>query len=406
MAGAYPSMMGSRLRRIRRAHGTSLRTLAEQIGTSPAYLSQVESGRRALDRHSMIIALATALGSSPDMFTTLPVPAPGNGAVDSAIEAVRQALLAVGVHRPGGRPAALDALQARVAATVAAHRCGERPGETGAAIAALIRDLHSSLDAPGPGADAGSAGLRELVVRFHAHATQGWLRVVGAPVDLRLQVGTLTHRLAQDIGTAAAQVLSASSGLPAMISAGLLDLARQELDAIDVAPTTPESARLAGLLAVSAGLLAAVDSRPDDAAAGFDRAAQLAERADPGGCSGASAMGFGPATVALWRMYGLLDVGDHPQAVQVGAGLRPLDSLSRLGRADYWVTYARALARRPGRRAQAGHALRHAEQLCPLRLYRDPFARDLLTELLTRSPNGASDQDLRDLARRAGLVGA
>lgn len=393
MAGAYPSMMGSRLRRIRQAHGTSLRTLAEQVGASAAYLSQVESGRRALDRHSMIMALAAALGSSPDMFTMLPVPAPGNGGVDSAIEAVRQALLAVGVCRPGGQPAALDALHLRVAATVEAHRSGERPGETGTAIAALIRDLHSTLDA-----DAGSTELRELVVRFHAHAGQGWLRVVGAPVDLRLQVGNLTHRVAQELGSATGLVLAAAGGLSAMISGGLLDLARAELDSIDVPATGRESAQLAGLLAMCAGLLAAVDSRPADAAAAFDQAAQLAESA-----GGRFAMEFGPATVAVWRMYGLLDIGDYPQAVHVGASLHPLDPLSRLGQADYWVTYARALARRPGRRDHAGHALRHAEELYPLRLYRDPFARDVLTELLARSPNGAADQDLRDLAHRAGL---
>ena len=396
MAGASPSIMGSRLRGIRQAHGTSLRALTEMVGVSAAYLSQVESGRRALDRHSMIMALAEALGSSPEVFTALPVPAPGNGGVDSAIEAVRQALLAVGVRRPGGQLVAPAALQVRVEATINGHRCGERLGEVGVAIAAIIRDLHSALDA-------GSTGLCELVVRFHAHATQDWLRVVGAPVDLRLQVGNLTHRLAQDIGTAAALVLAASSRLWAMISAGLLDLARAELDAIDIPTTSPESTQLAGLLAMCTGLLAAVDSRPADAAAAFDQAAELAERTDAGS-SGET--GFGPATVALWRMYALLDVGDYAQAAHIGTGLHPLDPLSRLGQADYWVTYARALARRPGRRDHAGEALRRAEELCPIRLYRDPFARDLITELLARSPNGAADQDLRDLAQRARVVSA
>ena len=44
MPGTCPSMMGSRLRRIRQAQGISLRVLAETVGVSAAYLSQVEWG--------------------------------------------------------------------------------------------------------------------------------------------------------------------------------------------------------------------------------------------------------------------------------------------------------------------------------------------------------------------------
>ena len=42
---------------------------------------------------------------------TLPVPAPGNGPTDGAINAVRLALLAVGHNRPGGESQRVDALR-------------------------------------------------------------------------------------------------------------------------------------------------------------------------------------------------------------------------------------------------------------------------------------------------------
>lgn len=398
VARAYPSMMGTRLRRIRQAHGASLRALADTVRTSASYLSQVESGQRALDRHSMILALADALGTMPEAFTTLPVPAPGNGGVDQALEAIRQAVLGVHYRRPGGQVCTLEALRDRTTATVHAQRSGQRTGAVGTDIAELIRDLYSSIeDSP----DSGE--LLELAVLVHTQAALEWLRVAGAPVGLRLQLANLAHRAARDLGTPAALGMASCGGLPSMISAGILELARAELDAIDISPTGPEATRLAGLLALCRALVAAVEARPADAAALYTEAGQLAEDAGAGDALG---MRFGPATVALWHMYGLLELGDYKQAARLGAGLRVLDTLSPLEQADYWVTYARSLARRPGRRDDAGLALRRAEELCPYRLYRDPFGRDLLAELLNRSPNGGGDQDLRALAQRAALVSA
>jgi hypothetical protein len=132
------------------------------------------------------VALAGALGISPSELIGLPVPAPDNGGTDSAIEAVRQALLAVGHRRPGGQVLPVEALRGRVAATIDAPcRCG-RPGEVGATLAVLIRDLHSSIVA---GRD--TVELLDLAVLLHTQATAGWLRVVGAAVDLRSQAVVL-----------------------------------------------------------------------------------------------------------------------------------------------------------------------------------------------------------------------
>jgi hypothetical protein len=93
-----------------------------------------------------------------------------------------------------------------------------------------------------------------------------------------------------------------------MITAGTFDLALAELDAVTVPTDTPEATQLAGMIALSRSLLAAVDSRPGDVAAPFEQAVELAKRTGEGNAYG---MGFGPTTVGLWRMYGQLDVGDY-----------------------------------------------------------------------------------------------
>ncbi|HWR46367.1 MAG TPA: helix-turn-helix transcriptional regulator [Pseudonocardiaceae bacterium] len=389
-------LIGRRLREIRHAHGTSLRAVAGLAGISPSHLSQMESGIRALDRHCLIVALADALGTSPPELTTLPVPAPGNGGTDSAIEAVRQALLAVGHQRPGGQVVPVEALRAQVAGTVDAYCRCDLPGEVGVALSGLVRDLHSSIAA---GRD--TAELLDLAMLLHTQVTAGWLRIVGAPVDLRAQAVVLAGQAARELDTPTALGLAAWGGLHVMITAGTFDLALAELDAVTVPTDTWESMQLAGMLAMCRSLLAAVDSRPEDVAAPFEQAMELAERTGEGNAYG---MGFGPTTVGLWRMYSCLDVGDYAQAVRIGDGLHPEAHLPPLGRADYWVTYGRALARVRGRRDDAVVALQRAEEISPYRLCRDFFATGVIAELIAWFREDSVDRELRGMAHRAGLL--
>jgi transcriptional regulator with XRE-family HTH domain/tetratricopeptide (TPR) repeat protein len=54
--------MGARLRALRHRRGMSLEVLAGLSGKSAAYLSMIENGKRPLDRYSLIVSLAEALG--------------------------------------------------------------------------------------------------------------------------------------------------------------------------------------------------------------------------------------------------------------------------------------------------------------------------------------------------------
>jgi transcriptional regulator with XRE-family HTH domain len=167
--GARP--IGRRLRQVRQTRRKSLRVVAGLAGISSSHLHRIETGVRPLDNLTLILALANALQVAPSELVTLPVPAPGNGPTDGAINAVRLALLAVGHNRPGGQAQPVEALRKRVAAVVDAYCQCDRNGVVGAGRPSLIRDLHTSI---ATGRDV--AELLDLAVLLHSHATVGWLR--------------------------------------------------------------------------------------------------------------------------------------------------------------------------------------------------------------------------------------
>jgi transcriptional regulator with XRE-family HTH domain len=283
--------IGARVRMIREARGKSLRVIAGLAGMSTTQLWRIEHGKYALDGLSEIVALANALQIAPSELVRLPVPAPANGPTDSAVEAVRSALLAVGRNRPGGQVVPLDVLRARVIATLGAHYSCRHDNEVGATLPGLIRDLHTSIAA---GRDV--ARLLELAVLLHSGATPGWLRVAGAPLDLRAQAVQLAHQAAQHRDSPAALGLAAWGGLHVLLSAGEFGLAQAELDSVTVPTDSPESMQLAGMLALSRSLVAAADSRPGDVTAPLEVATELAERTGDGN---AFWMGFGPTNAGF-----------------------------------------------------------------------------------------------------------
>ncbi|MGH8574949.1 MAG: helix-turn-helix domain-containing protein, partial [Gammaproteobacteria bacterium] len=181
--------IGRRVRQIRYARRKSQRVVAGLAGISASHLSRIESGERALDRRSLIVALANALQVSPAELTALPVPAPANGHSDAAVGALRLALMAVGRHRPGGQVLGIEELRAR-ADVVEGFDYQRR----GIELPGLIADLHSSLAA---GRDV--AELLELAVMTHAQTVRGWLLVVGAPLDLRWQAAMLARQAAETL---------------------------------------------------------------------------------------------------------------------------------------------------------------------------------------------------------------
>jgi transcriptional regulator with XRE-family HTH domain len=382
--------IGARLRQIRNSRKKSLRVIAGLAGISKSKLSLIERGEIALDSRAEIVALANALRIAPSELTELPVPAPANGHADSAVDAVRLALMAIGRQRPGGQVVSVEELRAR------AHAIEGADFESrGVALPGLIRDLHNTLAA---GRDV--AELLDLAVLVHAQTTRGWLYVVGAPLDLRREAATLAQRMAQERDDPTALGVAAWGAVIEMVAAGAFDLAQDELNSVTVPMNSPESMQLAGMLALSGSLVAAADRRPGDVDAALEYAAELAQRTGQGN---AYLMGFGPTNVGLWRMAAALEIRDYERAATIAEGLNPKAHPSRERRATYWMDYGRALARLRGRQDDAVRALRIAEELFPMRVLRNPFARDVIGELVARSRRDAVGRELRGMAYRAGL---
>ena len=187
--------IGARARMIREARGKPLRVVAELAGMNRMKLSRIERGVYPLDSLSEIVALANALQIAPSELVRLPIPAPANGGTDAAINAVRTAVTAVSRDRPGGLVMPAEVLRERVTAVLDAHY-DLASSQVGAALPGLIRDLHTSIAV---GRDV--AQLLDLAVLLHAGVTVGWLRVAGAPLDLRSEASLLALRAAQNRDT-------------------------------------------------------------------------------------------------------------------------------------------------------------------------------------------------------------
>ncbi len=305
--------------------------------------------------------------------------------------------MAVGRHRPSGQVLPVQALRARLQELlVTARQC--RQAEVASALPALIRDVHTSI---ATGRDV--AELLDLAVMLHVQGVSHWLREAGAPIDLRRENDiTLAYRLAEWRDTPAALGLATYGATRVTLAAGAFDLAAVDLASVEVPTTTGQSAQLAGMLALSHSLVATAGSHPADADAALEHAGELAARTGEGTAYG---LGFGPTNVGLWRMESALEIGDHELVTALAEGLNPDVHPYRSRKSAYWRDYGRGLAHLRGRHDDAVRALRRAETIHPHRVLRDPFVRDTLAVLLRHSRRGSlADQELRGMARRAGLL--
>ncbi|MGH3806841.1 MAG: helix-turn-helix domain-containing protein [Pseudonocardiaceae bacterium] len=390
--------IGQRLRQVRNSRGKSLRVVAGLAGISKSQLSEFERGECALDSLRRIVALANALEIAPSELTRLPVPAPANGHTDGAIEAIRRALEAIGQELPGGLVLTVGVLRDRVEQLYEMRRhCQLAP--VGAALPALIRDLHTSLAA---GRDL--AELLPLTAIAHVFLTGTWLRDAGAPADLRRQAAALARDAAREHGEVATRAVATYGTVSALTESGMFDLARAKLDSLTLPAVTPETAGLVGGLMLTCALVAALEGRPGDVAAPMDIAAELAERfGEPVRAYDDFGFAFGPTDVGLYRMDLALEAGEPDRALSIAEGVHPQRHPWATRQAAYWVHCGRALARVRGHRDDAVMALRRAELISPHHVHRNPFVREVLAELLARARRDAVGRELRGMAYRAGL---
>ncbi|MGW4586369.1 helix-turn-helix domain-containing protein [Amycolatopsis thermoflava] len=385
---------GNTLRQIRHARGKSLAVVAGLAGISPSYLSRLESGERALDRRSLIVALANALEVAPSEITGAAIATPREAEEDRALSEVRLALLAVSLNEPRGEVQPVEQLRARVAGIVAATNDAQAD-TVGAALPALIRDLHTTRNA-----HRHEREVLHLLTLAHMQGTQAWLAMVGAPMDLAWQAATLARQAAEELDEPAPLAIAAYGTSMGLLSAGAFDLAAQTITAVELPLVTPEDLQLAGSLALASSLVASAQKDAAERAAALEHAAELAERT---GETNVMGFGFGPSNVGVWRMQGALEAGDHAEAARIAETVNPDALTVRARQAVYWRDRGRALARLPRQRDTAVMMLRRAEAISPEHVRRHPFTLSVVAELVAKAKRDAVGRELRGLAYRAGL---
>ncbi|WP_104477774.1 helix-turn-helix transcriptional regulator [Actinokineospora auranticolor] len=391
------SDIGRRLRQIRNARGKSLAVVAGLAGISPSYLSRLESGQRALDRRSLIVALAQALDVAPNEITSASLLAtPGEPEEDRAVGAVRLALFAAGMGASQGRACGLAELDARANALLDKQRECDY-ATVGARLPDLINDLHTSLAV---GKD--EREILRLLVITHVQGTQAWLGDIGAGQDLAWQAATLAAAAAQDLNEPASLAISGFGTAFGLIGASGFDLANKVVADTDPGTGLGDDEReMSGMLTLTRSLIAASQGRHAERLAALDHAADLAAHTGEGN---AFWFGFGPSNVGVWRMSVALEAGEHAEAARVAATVNPDALPSPTRRSAYWREYGRALARLPNHRNEAVLMLRRAERISPARVHRNPFMHSVLAELLARARDDAIGRELRGLAYRSGLL--
>jgi len=386
--------MGQTLRQIRRARGKSLATIAGLAGISTSYLSRLESGDRALDRRSLIVALANALEVAPSEITQTAITTAGELEEDRSLNAVRLALLSISMGQPGGQVVPLEVLGQRVTRILTAQRDCDY-ALVGAELPALIRDLHTTLGAGREGRD-----LLRLVVITHIQGTQAWLGDIGASLDLAWHAVTLAQHAAERLDEPLYGAVTAFGTAFGLIGAGGFDLAARTLTSADPGTETSEGMQVSGMLTLTSSLVMAAQGNGGERYAALDHAADLAVRTGDGN---AMWFGFGPSNVGVWRMSVALEAGEHAEAAKIAETVNPeaLPSPTRVS--AYYREYGRALARLPKQRDAAVMMLRRAELISPARIHRHPFMRSVLAELLAKAKRDSVGRELRGMAYRAGL---
>ncbi|SEP74448.1 Transcriptional regulator, contains XRE-family HTH domain [Lentzea xinjiangensis] len=388
------SDIGHRLRQIRHARRKSLAVIAGLAGISTSYLSRLESGARALDRRSLIAALANALEVAPSEITGPGVVSPGQLEEDRSLNAVRLALVAVSMNDPRGEVVPVEVLSSRANALFEAQReC--RYAEVGAALPALIRDLHTTL-----AAGRGVEPVLRLLALTHVQGTQAWLMDIGANMDLGWHAVTLAQQAAARIDDPLSHAVSAFGTAFGLMGAGAFELAAQALSVPDLGTETNDAMEASGMLALTSSLVAAASGNEGQREAALENAADLAAHTGEGN---ALWFGFGPSNVGVWRMSVALEAGDHAEAARIATTVTPEALPSPTRRSAYWREYGRALAHLPRRHEDAVTMLRRAEQISPARIHRHPFMRSVLAELLTKAKRDSVGRELRGMAYRAGL---
>ncbi len=362
--------VGERIAIYRRRRGLSQVALANLIGRSEAWMSQVERGIRHVDRLSIIIRLAQVLRVTVEDLTGQPFSlAPNGGAEYRAIPARRAALTDYEVipatlgtlTRDDGPVRDLTHLQRNVDQANRLYQAAHYE-EAGLLLSRLIGETQRA--------------TRELPRDDHR-----------AAFGVLAQIYHITAKTLTKVDETELAWIAAERSLPAV-----------------------EHAESPLLMAASAYHLGHVFLRAGqlDQAIGVTMAAA---RALEPGLSAATLehlsfwTAFGPTNVALHEVSTAVELGDAGEVVRKGEALDPARFPPGLlgRRSQVLIDLARGYTQQR-KDAAAVNMLLEAERIAPEAVRYQVIVKEMLRELLKRE-HRASTPQLRPLASRVGIIG-
>ncbi|ANY05016.1 helix-turn-helix domain-containing protein [Pseudonocardia sp. HH130630-07] len=389
-------LIGRRLREIRVWRGLSLRAAAELAGLSKSYLSMIERGERAVERRSTLSALATALRVAPTELTGQPfAPATETDAgARASVEDVREALRRIetddldAVDLPDP-----DRLAARVdAARAASLSCDFET--LGAMLPSLATDVTAA-------ARNGSGRARALAVPV-LRMTFQLVKDLGFHDVAWMAVGH-AHRAALALGDPAWIAMTQFDRARAMIGTNAPGAAlRLVRDAADEVEPEGDGAQAYGMLLLSMALQSAINDVVDDVPALLDEADRLATHTGEGTFGD---MSFGPRNLGVWRVTLAVETGNLAQVPELATRVDVGSIGSRDRQASFHIDHGRGLTMLRGRESEAVRSLARAEAVAPQFTRANPFAREMVGDLLRRARRDTSGRELRGMAYRMGLAG-
>jgi transcriptional regulator with XRE-family HTH domain len=314
--------IGRRVARLRTVAGISQTKLAAAAGITQPYLSAIESGSRALQKRSLLLALADALGVPPTQLTGQPIPPRIREDLFSysSITRIRAAL-----DEPDEpvRPRSRTELRRQTGRVMVARMACDH--ET---LCVALPPLLAELRAVYAAGQAWSGPLlvRALVTASIALKSAGWQDLATRLAD---RAAAVAGELAEPVEMAAAAYASAQCALAAGSRRRSLTIARTA--AATFTGRSNDATAWRAMLNLHAGFSAATLGETTDADALLDTADQLAGRVtgDPW------SMECSPANVAVWRIGAALEAGTAEQVPDLAArvdrtALRTAERASRL----------------------------------------------------------------------------
>ncbi|WP_422741456.1 helix-turn-helix domain-containing protein [Micromonospora sp. WMMD754] len=385
--------IGARIRywRMRRG-GMSQAVLAGLAGLSQSYVSQVESGRKTIDRRSTLVAVAAAL-----QVTVADLLGQGTETGDPAREhaaecvpAIWSALIEIedGERRRSTRGAAQ--LTADIARSEQLRHRSNFP-----AMAQMLPGLLLEAAAVGGTALAqvayqASACLRHLGYRHLALNAARVAVAAAEAVEEPAWLGASRFAYAQSLPIEAAPLAARA--------------ADRSLAELQSAATDERVRQMLGQLHLSAALASTVGGRADIARDHLDEAArEAATLGDPADGMGFNGCGFGPTNVALWEMSIAGESGEPGRVIELSRTVRPQVLAASIRQMSYWLDLGRALADSGRRDTEALAAFVHAERAAPVPFSLNPLAQDAVVAMAQRARRRAVPHELRLLAGRLGI---